>query len=141
MKPDANNITVLSKGNSNGLTDSTPLGGHWAPISTEGDRALWKNVQNMAKKKSASLTINKAIPMFKPLCTADVWLPKYVASQVTSLNQKHMDAISKIRAKKKKSCEDPTPCIVETPDVVRVSKEADVKIGQGDGDTRWNGCA
>lgn len=31
------------------------------------------------------------------------------------------------------------PCIVKTPDVVRVSKLIQVKIGQGDGDTKWNG--
>jgi len=31
---------VLSKGNSNGLTESIPLGGHCAPISIAGDREL-----------------------------------------------------------------------------------------------------
>jgi len=53
VNPDDNNIMVLSKGSSNGFTESIPLGGHWPPISTAGDRALWKNVQNMAKKKQS----------------------------------------------------------------------------------------
>jgi hypothetical protein len=34
--------------------------------------SLWKNVQNIAKKNKASETINKATPMFNPLCTARV---------------------------------------------------------------------
>jgi len=32
-------------------------------------------------------------------------------------------------------------CIVKTPDVVRVNKVRAVAIGQGDGDTKWKGCA
>jgi hypothetical protein len=32
-----------------------------------GDNALWKNVQNIAKKNKPSDTINKATPIFKPL--------------------------------------------------------------------------
>ena len=51
---------------------SIPIGGHCAPNSTVGDKALWKKAQNIAKKNNASLTINNATPMFKPLCTANV---------------------------------------------------------------------
>jgi len=40
VTPDDNNITVLSKGNSKGLTASIPLGGHSPPNSTVGDKAL-----------------------------------------------------------------------------------------------------
>jgi len=72
VKPEDSNRAVFSKGNSKGFTESIPLGGHCAPISTGGDSALWKKVQKMLKKNSASLTINKATPMFKPLCTAKV---------------------------------------------------------------------
>jgi len=43
-----------------------------APNSTAGERALWKNVQNIAKKNKASDTINKPTPRFNPLCTARV---------------------------------------------------------------------
>lgn len=67
--------TVFNKGNSNGLIASIPKGGHIAPNSTVGDKALWKKAQNIAKKNKASETINKATPIFKPLCTALVWLP------------------------------------------------------------------
>jgi len=31
------------------------------------------------------------------------------------------------------------PCIVNTPDVVRVNKLMAAKTGQGEGDTRWKG--
>ena len=72
MKPEDNNKTVLSKGSSKGFTESIPIGGHCAPISTAGDNALWKNVQNIAKKNNASLTMNKATPILRPLCTARV---------------------------------------------------------------------
>jgi len=32
------------------------------------------------------------------------------------------------------------PCIVKTPEVVKVNKLIQVNIGQGEGETRWNGC-
>ena len=95
---------MFSKGSSNGLTESIPLGGHWAPISTAGDNALWKNVQKIARKNNASLTINKATPIFKPLCTASVWLPKYVASLITSLNQNDIENINRSKAMYTKTC-------------------------------------
>jgi hypothetical protein len=50
---------VLSKGNSNGFIACIPFGGHCAPNSTVGDKALWKNAQNIAKKNKASDTIKK----------------------------------------------------------------------------------
>jgi hypothetical protein len=76
--PDDNKIIVFNKGNSNGLIPFIPNGGHWAPNSILGDNELWKKVQKIAKKNKASETINKPTPKFKPLCTAYVWLPKYV---------------------------------------------------------------
>lgn len=132
---------MFSKGSSNGLTESIPLGGHWAPISAAGDNALWKNVQKIARKNNASLTINKATPIFIPLCTAKVWLPKYVASLITSLNQNDMDKITSNKAMYRKSCAKEKPCIVKTPDVVRAKRDIHVKIGQGEGETRWKGWA
>ncbi len=98
LKNDApldNNITVLSKGNSKGLTGSIPIGGHWAPNSTVGVKALWKNAQNIAIKNKASDTINNITPKFNPFCTAKVWSPKKVPSDITSLNQKDIDATTK----------------------------------------------
>ena len=141
LTPDDSNIIVLSKGNSKELTASTPEGGQWAPSSTLGDSALWKKVQNIAKKNKASLTINKATPIFKPLCTAKVWLPKYVPSEITSLNQKDIDDTNEINAISKKYCANANPCIVNTTLVVSVKREKHVKSGQGDGDTKWKGCA
>ena len=38
--PDDKSNTVLSKGNSKGFIASIPIGGHWAPNSTVGDKAL-----------------------------------------------------------------------------------------------------
>jgi hypothetical protein len=72
VKPEASKRTVFINGNSKGSMASIPIGGHIAPNSTAGERALWKNVQNIAKKNKASDTINKPTPMFNPLCTARV---------------------------------------------------------------------
>lgn len=68
--------TVFNKGSSKGLIALIPNGGHWAPNSTVGDKALWKNAQKIAKKNNASEAINKATPKFRPRWTAAVWLPK-----------------------------------------------------------------
>ena len=38
--PDDNNKIVLSNGNSKGLIESIPIGGHFAPNSTVGANAL-----------------------------------------------------------------------------------------------------
>lgn len=141
VTPDDSNRIVLSKGSSKGFIASIPIGGHWAPNSTVGDNALWKKAQNIAKKNNASDTINKATPMFNPLCTANVWLPKYVPSLITSRHQNDMDKIREtsesvnILPAKWKAWK------VETALVVKVSSETDVYIGQGEGDTRWKGWA
>ncbi len=43
-----------------------------APNSITGERAVWKNVPNIAKKNKASDIINKPTPIFNTLCTAKV---------------------------------------------------------------------
>ena len=63
-------IIVFNNGNSKGFTACIPNGGHCAPNSTLGDIALWKNAQNIAKKKNTSDIINKPTPKFNPFCTA-----------------------------------------------------------------------
>lgn len=139
--PEDSKITVLSNGNSKGSIASIPIGGHWAPNSTVGDKALWKNAQNIAKKNNASDTINKATPIFIPLWTANVWLPKYVASLITSRHQKDIDNITKKKAGNIKLLALVKPCITNTPLVVKFNKAIEVSIGQGDGETKWKGCA
>jgi hypothetical protein len=63
---------VFNKGNSKGFIELIPKGGHFAPSSIVGDKALWKKAQNIAKKNNASDTINKATPILSPFCTAKV---------------------------------------------------------------------
>ncbi len=41
----------LISGNSNGFIGSIPIGGHWAPNSTVGVNALWKNAQKIAIRR------------------------------------------------------------------------------------------
>ncbi len=65
----------------------------------------------------------------------------YVPSDITSLNQNDIEDISIIKAKPSKSWAEKKPCMVCTADVVRVKSDIQVNIGQGDGGTRWNGCA
>ena len=102
MAPLDKRITVLSKGNSKGFIGSIPIGGHWDPNSTVGDNELWKKAQNIAKKNSASDTIKSIIPKFNPFCTAKVWSPNKVASDIISLNQKAIDEITNIKDIKNK---------------------------------------
>jgi hypothetical protein len=141
VTPDDNNITVFNKGNSKGFIDWIPIGGHCAPNSMLGDKALWKKAQKIAKKNKASDTINKATPIFIPLWTAKVWFPIYVASDITSLNHKAIVYMTKKRAKKKTVDAWAKLCIVNTPVVVSVNKLKLIEIGQGDGVTKWNGWA
>jgi len=74
--------------------------------------------------------------MLRPLCTAKVWLPRYVASLITSLNQKDIESTNAISAINTISCAWLKPCMVNTPDVVSVKRETHVKTGQGEGETR-----
>ena len=140
VTPEANNINVLSKGNSKALIASIPKGGHSEPNSTAGASALWKYAQKIAKKNKASDAINKATPIFKPFCTAKVWLPIYVPSDITSLNQKNMLEITSIKGDGNHCPASSKLCIANTPVVVKVYRLIQVKIGQGEGDTRWKGC-
>ena len=132
---------MFNKGNSNGLIASIPIGGHWAPNSIVGAKALWKNAQNIAKKNKASDTINKPTPIFSPLWTANVWFPKYVPSDITSRNQNDIEEITDINANIKKYSAILKACINSTPVVVKANNDIEVYIGQGDGDTKWNGWA
>jgi hypothetical protein len=50
-------------------------------------------------KNKASDTINKITPKFKPFCTAKVWLPKNVPSEIISRNQKDIENTTAKRAK------------------------------------------
>ena len=130
---------MLRSGSSKGFTESIPIGGHCAPISIGGARALWKKAQKILRKNSASLTINSVTPMFKPLCTANVWLPKYVPSDIMSLNHNDIEDINKNRAENNITCIDGNPCMVKTPEQVSVKRETHVNMGQGEGETRWKG--
>jgi len=42
VTPEASNNTVLSNGYLNVFIGYIPIGGHWPPNSTVGDKALWK---------------------------------------------------------------------------------------------------
>lgn len=55
---------------------------------------------------------------------------------MTSLNQKNILDIHNIIAQGNQYPAYEKPCIVKTPEVVNVNKLMQVKIGQGEGDTR-----
>ena len=42
--------------------------------------------------------MNKPTPKFNPFCTAFVWLPRYVASEIISLNHKPIAYVTLIIA-------------------------------------------
>lgn len=132
---------MFSKGNSNGLMLSIPRGGHFAPNSTVGDNALWKNAQNIAKKNNASDIINNATPIFKPLCTASVWFPRYVPSFVTSLNHKPIEYTTDMKDVYNTLKTIEKLWKVKTALNVRVNRDILVYKGQGLGETKWKGWA
>lgn len=132
---------MFNKGNSKGLIDSIPKGGHFAPNSTVGDKALWKKDQKIAKKNKASEIINKATPIFIPLCTARVWFPRYVASFVTSLNHKLIEYIRDTKAMYRTSKALLKLWNVNTALKVNANKLVLVYKGQGLGETKWKGWA
>ena len=74
--------------------------------------------------------------MFKPFCTAKVWLPKYVPSLMTSRHQNDIDKITVKKAVAKNKLALLKLCIVNTPVVVKTSKAIQVNKGQGEGDTK-----
>ena len=139
--PDANNNIVFSKGSSKGLIVSTSIGGQWDPTSTVGDKALWKKAQNIAKKNNASDAINKPTPIFNPLCTANVWFPKNVPSADISLNHSVIELIKDISEKSNTYFELLNKWKYDTPEVVNAKSDILQKIGQGEGETKWKGCA
>lgn len=141
MNPDANKITVFANGNSKGSIASTPIGGHIAPNSTVGERALWKNVQKIATKNSASDTINNPTPIFSPRWTAKVWLPIYVPSAIMSRNQNDIDNTKHKALNVNIYSALEKPWNDNTADVVRLNKLIDVYKGHGEGETKWKGWA
>jgi len=75
VAPESSNITVLSKGTSQGFKTSIPGGGHTPPISKAGDKLEAKKAQKKAKKNIASDKIKSSIAKRKPDWTALVWCP------------------------------------------------------------------
>ena len=73
VAPELKSITVFRRGTENGSRGLTPIGGHITPISTEGDKLLWKKAQKKEKKKRTSDTINSKNPIFNPLTVTLVW--------------------------------------------------------------------
>lgn len=128
---------MFSKGNSKGLTEFIPRGGHLAPNSIVGDSALWKNAQKIPKKNNASDIINKATPILSPFWTAKVWFPKYVPSDITSLNHNDMDNIKAIKARIKLLIPILKFWNANIALYVKANKDKLVFKGQGLGDTKW----
>jgi hypothetical protein len=73
VAPELNKIAVFNNGTSNAFKGVIPTGGHTAPNSIFGTKALWKNAQKNEKKKHTSDKMNNNIPHFNPRCTISVW--------------------------------------------------------------------
>jgi len=91
----------------------------------------------LLKKNSASDTINKATPILSPFCTAKVWLPKYVPSDITSLNHNDIDNIKPIKAKVKLLIAKLKFWNDKIAPKVSANKDKLVFKGQGLGETKW----
>lgn len=84
VAPLESNKVVLSRGTSNGLIPSTPLGGHSPPNSGPTPSEAWKKAQKKVKKNSTSLRMNNNIPNRIPSSTLVVCFPCMVDSRETS---------------------------------------------------------
>lgn len=104
-----------------------------------GDNALWKNAQKIAKKNNASETMNKPTPMLRPLCTAKVWLPRYVPSDITSLNHKLIEYVTLKSASIKVVILWKNVWKVKAAVNAVFNKDILVLKGQGLGETKWKG--
>jgi len=71
-------------------------------------KALRKNVQNIARKNNASLTINKATPIFKTSLAQLRFMVTQVPSLITSLNQNDIEEITKTSPKYTEYCAEKT---------------------------------
>lgn len=92
-------------------------------------------------KKNTSLTMNSATPRLRPFCTANVWFPISVPSATTSRNHRIIALTVATKPKINNVPDDATPLKYSAADIVSVNKANDVNNGQGDGVTKWNGCA
>ena len=90
VAPELNSIAVFNNGTEKGFKGSIPAGGQHTPISTEGDKLLWKKAQKKEKKNSTSETINNKNPIFKPMTTILLWYPWNVDSLTTSFNHRNI---------------------------------------------------
>jgi hypothetical protein len=90
-------------------------------------------------KKNISLTMNNATPRLRPFCTANVWLPSRVPSATTSRNHRIMalSVAKNPRPTRIPPLANPWKDIAEAR--VNVSNANEVKIGHGEGVTKWNG--
>ena len=64
------------------------------------DKILWKDLQKNDTQKKISEIINKPNPILIPFCTAIVWLPRYVPSDITSLNHNIIEYVTEASATK-----------------------------------------
>jgi hypothetical protein len=65
--PEESRRMVFKSGMFIGSNGWIPWGGQFSPISTEGDRLLWKNAQKNEKKNKISEVMKSIIPIFSPL--------------------------------------------------------------------------
>lgn len=139
VAPDDNKIIVFNKGNSVGLITSIPIGGQQLPNRISGLIAIWKYTQNKLAKINTSDNTNNKNPILIPFLTAIVWLPKYVASAIISLNQKHVLHTNTNNAKYTIFILLIYPCIVNPNDNANDNNDNDTINGHGDGITIWYG--
>ena len=99
VAPELNRIVVFNNGTENGSNGLIPKGGQLHPISTAGDKLLWKNAQKKEKNNKTSDTINRMNPIFKPWVALFVWWPWKVLSRTTSLHQKNKHVKTQINPK------------------------------------------
>ena len=65
-----------------------------------------------------------------------MWSPRKLPSEIISLNHKDIDSIKQVKAANRKKLPFEKLCMVYTPVVVRLSKDIQLLMGHGDGETK-----
>jgi len=137
--PDESKIKEFNKGIPIGLKVEIWIGGQMVPSSIFGVILLWKKVQKNLRKNIISDKMNIIILSFKSFMVVKEWCPWKEDSRFTSRHHKNMFIIVNIINRIKIRILILLFPIDDKIEIIIESSVNEETIGQGLGDTKWNG--
>jgi len=139
VAPDDNKIREFNRGIPIGLKAEILQGGHIEPNSIFGVILLWKNAQKNLKKNIISDKINIIILNFKSFIVVNEWCPCNEDSRFTSRHHRNVFVIINNINEIVIIILILFLLIEDNIDTATDNNVNDEMIGQGLGDTKWNG--